>query len=414
MTGTAPDGGKGYSQSGDVGQSVQIGGAFAIPNPKALLPGSLKAGVVAFTFRAQGISPLEKGAVPVNGKSVVIGDRLVFGTAPVFLAVVPVFVVTGTDTGFGLPEGTAEFLAGASVIRGFAVLVHGKTRIANRVAGRQLLRILCVALVERYESIAIVDILNQVVDFLYVIALITQETALLNGKGMVGVGEYLLNNSRIRRIGRGGQFVKRQTGNTVHQHMVFISPVKLIAPLVMLVGRSVYAQSAVRVSFGMVLRLELILAKGFRVVLLCVRRNRGRVQANEGSVDDAQFVQLFHLLRHDLFQFPVVQLFEETVIRPIGRQRFCNVKAAVVGDDPVVIQIICQIGDLREALAFHHDERTDHRFLWEAPPPGCRSGQRKVQICEQLVIKHSGALGCEQRYILNNFLSVDSGQPLSG
>ena len=31
-----------------------------------------------------------------------------------------------------------------------------------------------------------------------------------------------------------------------------------------------------------------------------------------------------------------------------------------------------------------------------------------------LLIKHGGALGCEQRHILNDFLSVDSGQPLSG
>jgi hypothetical protein len=46
---------------------------------------------------------------------------------------------------------------------------------------------------------------------------------------------------------------------------------------------------------------------------------------------------------------------------------------------------------------------------------GCRSGQREVQAAEKLVIiKHGGALGCEQRHILNDFLSVDSGQPLSG
>ena len=49
-----------------------------------------------------------------------------------------------------------------------------------------------------------------------------------------------------------------------------------------------------------------------------------------------------------------------------------------------------------------------------APPPGCRSGQREVQAAEKLVVKHGGALGCEQRHILDDFLSVDSGQPLSG
>ena len=85
-----------------------------------------------------------------------------------------------------------------------------------------------------------------------------------------------------------------------------------------------------------------------------------------------------------------------------------------MGDEPVVVQIIHQIYDLREALAFHNDKSADHGFLWKAPPPGCRSGQREVQAAEKLVVKHGGALGCEQRHILNDFLSVDSGQPLSG
>ena len=85
-----------------------------------------------------------------------------------------------------------------------------------------------------------------------------------------------------------------------------------------------------------------------------------------------------------------------------------------MGDDAVVVQIIHQICDLREPLAFHNDKRTDHGFLRKAPPPGCRSGQREVQAAEKLVVKQGGALGCEQRDILNDFLSVDSGQPLSG
>ena len=60
------------------------------------------------------------------------------------------------------------------------------------------------------------------------------------------------------------------------------------------------------------------------------------------------------------------------------------------------------------------DKRTDHGFFGEAPPPGCRSGQREVQAAEKLVVKHGGTLGCEQRHILNDFLSIDSGQPVSG
>ena len=109
-----------------------------------------------------------------------------------------------------------------------------------------------------------------------------------------------------------------------------------------------------------------------------------------------------------------IHFFEETVIRPVGRQRLHDIETAVVGNEPVIVQIIRQICDLREALAFHNDKRADHGFFGEAPPPGCCSGQREVQAAEKLVVEHGGALGCEQRHILNDFLSVDSGQPLSG
>ena len=84
-----------------------------------------------------------------------------------------------------------------------------------------------------------------------------------------------------------------------------------------------------------------------------------------------------------------------------------------MGAEAVVVQIIRQICDLREALAFHNDKSADHGFFGEAPP-GCRPGQREVQTAEKPVVKHGGALGCKQRHILNDFLSVDSGQPLSG
>lgn len=99
---------------------------------------------------------------------------------------------------------------------------------------------------------------------------------------------------------------------------------------------------------------------------------------------------------------------------PVGRQRLHDVKSAVVGYEPVVVQIVCQICDLREPLAFHHKKRAEHRFFGKATPPGRCPGQREVQRCKQLVIKCGGTLGCKQRYILNDLLSVDSGQPLSG
>ena len=40
--------------------------------------------------------------------------------------------------------------------------------------------------------------------------------------------------------------------------------------------------------------------------------------------------------------------------------------------------------------------------------------QREVQTAEDLVVEVCGSLGCEQHDILNDFLMVDSGQPLPG
>ena len=319
-----------------------------------------------------------------------------------------------TNAVFGLAEGTAEFLTGSSMIRCFSVLVHGKTRITNGIASRQLLRGLRIALVQRDNGFSLINILHQIVDRFPIIALVAQEGTLAKGKGIVGGSKNFLNNGRIRHIGGSRQLIKRQAGNAVHQHMAFVPPVERISPLVMLVGRGMNAQSAVWVSFGMVFRFELILGKGFWIVLLCVCRNGGGVQADKGSVHNAQVVEFFHLSRHDLLQFSVVQLFEETVISPVRRQRLHDVKAAVMGNEPVVVQIIRQIGDLRETLALHDNKSADHGFFWKASPPSCRPGQCEIQDAKELVIERSGTLGCEQCYILNDFLSVDSGQPLSG
>ena len=196
--------------------------------------------------------------------------------------------------------------------------------------------------------------------------------------------------------------------------MAFVSPVELIPPLIVLVGGRVDAEGAVWVAFGMVFLRELVFCKGFRVVLLGVRHDGCGIQTNERRIYHAQLIQLPHQIGHDRFQRTVVQLPQEAVIRPVGRQWLHDVEPAVVGNEPIVVQIIHQICDLREPLTFHNDKRTDHGFFGEAPPPGCRSGQREVQAAEKLVVKHGGTLGCEQRHILNDFLSIDSGQPVSG
>ena len=87
-------------ESRDVCDGVQIGSAVAVTNPKTLLAGTLKAGIIPLAFRAERVNALETQAISINGKTVIIGDGLVLCTAAVFLAVVPAFMVTGTfETG---------------------------------------------------------------------------------------------------------------------------------------------------------------------------------------------------------------------------------------------------------------------------------------------------------------------------
>ena len=121
---------------------IKIGGTVAVMNPQSFLSRSLKAGVVTLTFGTESISSLEGKAVTVNGKTVIIGNGNVLGAAPVFLAVVPVLVITGAGRGFGLSERTAEFLTSPSIFGGFSILVHGKAGGTDRMAGRKFLWIL--------------------------------------------------------------------------------------------------------------------------------------------------------------------------------------------------------------------------------------------------------------------------------
>ena len=402
------------SQGRDVGQRIEVCRAVSVAHPQPFLTCGFEAGIVTLTLSPQGVCPLETEAAAVNGKSVIVWNGLVFRAAPVFLAVIPVFVVTRANTGLGLTEGAAEFLPGTMIVGGFAVLVHSQSGLADRIAGRKRFRGFRTAWIEGDKCLALIDRFHGVVDVFHVIALVGKEGAFFQRNRLIRGREDLSGDGRIGDVARRGQLVERQAGDAVHQHMAFVSPVELIPPLIVLVGGRVDAEGAIRVAFRVVFLGELVLCKGFWIVLLGVCHDGCGVQTNERGVHDSQFVQLPYQISHDRLQRTIVQLPQAAVIGPVGRQRLHDVKAAVMGDDAVIVQIIHQICDLRETLAFHNDKSTDHGFFREAPPPGCRPRQREVQTAEKLVVKRSGALGCEQRHILNDFLSVDSGQPLSG
>ena len=126
-------------QGGDVGQRIEVCRACAIAHPQPFLTCGFEAGIVTLTLCTQGVCPLETEAAAVNGKSVVCWNGLILGAAPVFLPVIPVFVVTRANTGLGLTEGAAVFLAGTPIIGGFAVLVHGEPGLADRITCRKCL-----------------------------------------------------------------------------------------------------------------------------------------------------------------------------------------------------------------------------------------------------------------------------------
>ena len=126
-------------QGGDVGQRIEVCRACAIAHPQPFLTCGFEAGIVTLTLCTQGIDTLKTQAFPVNGKSVVCWNGLVFRAAPVFLPVIPVLVVAGTFAGFGLTERAAVFLPGTIIVGGLAVLVHSQPGRADRITGRKCL-----------------------------------------------------------------------------------------------------------------------------------------------------------------------------------------------------------------------------------------------------------------------------------
>ena len=135
-------------QGGDVGQRIEVCRACAIAHPQPFLTCGFEAGIVTLTLCTQGIDTLKTQAFPVNGKSVVCWNGLVFRAAPFFLAVIPVFVVTRANTGLRLAERAAVFLPNPpSAIGGLAIFAYGETSFSDRITNGQFFRTLCTALV---------------------------------------------------------------------------------------------------------------------------------------------------------------------------------------------------------------------------------------------------------------------------
>ena len=118
-------------------------------------------------------------AAAVNGKPVIRGDDPVFNATPVFLPVIPVFVVTRANTGFGLAEGAAIFLPGTPIVGGLAILVHSETSVTDRITGRKRFRDFRAAWIEGDKCLALIDCFYRIVDAFHIVALVGKEGAFL-------------------------------------------------------------------------------------------------------------------------------------------------------------------------------------------------------------------------------------------
>ena len=166
-------------QGGDVGQCVEVRRACAIAHPQPFLTCGFEAGIVTLALCTQGVCSLETEAAAVNGKPVIVWNGLVFRAAPVFLAVIPVFVVTRANTGLGLAEWAAVFLAGTPIVGRLSVLVHGEACLADRIASRKRFRGFRAAWIEGNKRLALIDRFYGIVDAFHVIALVGKKGAFL-------------------------------------------------------------------------------------------------------------------------------------------------------------------------------------------------------------------------------------------
>ena len=98
--------------------------------------------------------------------------------------------------------------------------------------------------------------------------------------------------------------------------------------------------------FGWFSLENLFFAKDFGLFCLVFAMTGVESRPINEAVRDPHLIEFLHLCRHDFFQCSVIHFFEETVIRPVGRQRLHDIETAVMGDDAVVVQIIRQICDL--------------------------------------------------------------------
>ena len=173
------NGGQRNSQSGDMGQRIEVRHACAVTRPQPFLTCGFEVGIVTLTLRPQGVSPFKIETAAVNGKPVIVWNDLVFRAAPVLLAVVPILVAARANTSLRLAERAAVFLPGTPIVGRFAVLVHGEPGLADRITGRKRFQGFRAAWIEGNKRLALIDRFYGIVDAFHIVAFVGKEGAFL-------------------------------------------------------------------------------------------------------------------------------------------------------------------------------------------------------------------------------------------
>ena len=121
---------------------------------------------------------------------------------------------------------------------------------ANGIADCQFLWLFGASVVQRDHGFSLINIFHSVVEIAHIITFVRKKGTLPDGKDLVAGREDIFCGRSICHICRGRQFIRRQSGNSVYQHVAFVAPVELIAALIVLIGDGMDAQGAVCVTAG--------------------------------------------------------------------------------------------------------------------------------------------------------------------
>lgn len=131
--GLSDDCGVSNGKRSNMNNEVHIMSNVEAVNQQAFLPCLLKSRIATLSFGAQSIEFLERNAVTVNGKPVIIGKRDITWYSHDISCHCSSFLITRTGNTFGAFQRTAVLLTSSVVVGEFFILVHSNRPFANKM-----------------------------------------------------------------------------------------------------------------------------------------------------------------------------------------------------------------------------------------------------------------------------------------